>query len=171
MILEILKGTPYWVFILFFVLLALGFNQSRPRTVGSKRVFILPICMIGLSIYGVYSAFSLEMIAFTSWSIGALISVGLGALLFSAKKTVFNEDTQSFSVPGSWVPLLLMMAIFFTKYFVGYSQAVGLPFIESVTFIATIALLYGAFSGLFLARSLSTWRRKKQSLSNKKAVA
>jgi len=47
-----------------------------------------------------------------------------------------------------------MMAIFFTKYFVGYAVARELPEINEPPFLVLITALYGAFSGVFLSRSL-----------------
>jgi lipopolysaccharide export LptBFGC system permease protein LptF len=57
LLIEILKRTPPWVFFLFFVLLAVGYYQSKDRIVGRGKVAILPIIMIALSFYGVLSAF------------------------------------------------------------------------------------------------------------------
>ena len=59
MLIEILQRTPPWVFVLFFALLALGYFQSRSRTVSRRRVSILPVAMIVLSLYGVFSAFGI----------------------------------------------------------------------------------------------------------------
>lgn len=85
MLIEILKRTPPWVFVLFFVLLAYGFSQSRNRVVGRGMVPILPAAMIALSFYGVFSAFAGAAIGLVAWALGLAISVAAGARLMSGR--------------------------------------------------------------------------------------
>jgi len=59
LLIEIIKRTPPWVFVLLAALLAMGYAQSKDRTIGRGRVAILPVTMIGLSFYGVVSAFGI----------------------------------------------------------------------------------------------------------------
>ena len=58
MLLEILKRTPPWVFVLFAALVFFGVMQSRTRQIALVRVTILPVVLIGLSLwaYGALSA-------------------------------------------------------------------------------------------------------------------
>ena len=70
MLIEILKRTPAWVFILFFVLLVYGHSQSKNRTVSRPRIAVLPAAMIVLSFYGVLSAFGTAPVGLASWGIG-----------------------------------------------------------------------------------------------------
>jgi hypothetical protein len=157
LLIEILKRTPPWVFFLFFVLLAVGYYQSKDRIVGRGKVAILPIIMIALSFYGVLSAFGAAPVGFFSWVIGVGIAVWLGVTLCTAHGVIYSTETQSFSVPGSWLPLVLMMAIFFIKYAVGIILARQLPIASASAFIGSISLCYGLLSGVFLAR-LVLWR-------------
>jgi len=48
MLIEILKRTPSWVFVLFFALLAWGYFQSKDRIVSRSQVSILPVAMIDI---------------------------------------------------------------------------------------------------------------------------
>lgn len=163
MLIEILKRTPSWVFVLFFVLLALGYYQSKDRVVNRNNVTILPAAMLLLSFYGVYSAFGSALFAITSWLAGVAITACLGYKSAHSSRVSFISETRSFSVPGSWLPLALMMAIFFTKYAVGVILARKLPIASELTFIASVSLMYGLLSGIFLARALVILRtaRKK----------
>ncbi|MDD5285121.1 MAG: hypothetical protein PHD54_04635 [Desulfuromonadaceae bacterium] len=158
MLIEILKRTPSWVFLLFFVLLALGYFQSKDRVVGRSKITILPAAMIVLSFYGVISAFGLTPFAITSWLAGVVISVWLGLKTANMSGVSFMAKTNSFSVPGSWLPLSLMMAIFFTKYTVGVILARKLPIANELAFIGFISLNYGLLSGAFYARAIAILR-------------
>lgn len=158
MLIEILKRTPSWVFALFFALLALGYFQSKDRTVRRSKVSILPVAMIVLSFYGVLSAFGVSPVGLALWVLGVTISVGLGVKLAASQGITFSAETESFFVPGSWLPLAFMMAIFFTKYAVGVILAKQLPVASELAFVGLVSLCYGLLSGVFLARAIVIWQ-------------
>lgn len=163
MLIEIIKRTPPWVFVLFIVLVALGYYQSRNRTVGQKTIAILPAVMIVLSLLGVFSAFGTGVAGLVSWAAGILFSVGLGIKLNAPRGVTFCIETKSYFVPGSWVPLALMMGIFFTKYAVGVTLARQLPIVSEPAFVSSISFCYGVFSGFFLSRAVVVWRSARLS--------
>jgi len=152
--LEIIKNTPIWVFILFIGLVFLGYSQSKDRVVTIKKVFILPFAMIILSIFGVISAFGITKISLILWFFGIITSVLLCLKLLSNKNIKYDNEIKSYFIPGSWMPMVLILFIFFTKYFVGVVIAKQLPIIDNILFIYTISLLYGFLSGVFLSRSI-----------------
>ncbi len=158
MLIEILKRTPPWVFVLFFMLIALGYFQSKGRTVSRRRVSVLPVAMIVLSFYGVFSAFGVAPVGLVFWVLGVALAVGVGVKLVTPQGVTFFSETQSFFIPGSWLPLAFMMAIFFTKYAVGVVLARQLPIASEAVFVASISLCYGLLSGVFLARAMVVWR-------------
>lgn len=158
MLIQILKHTPPWVFVLFFVLLALGCYQAHARTVSRGTLAIIPAAMIGLSFYGVVSAFGVDTIGLACWAAGAAVAVWLGARFTAPQGVAYSPQTGSFMVPGSWVPLALMMAIYFTKFAVGVMLARQLPIAREAVFAGAVSLCYGLFSGLFLARAIVVWR-------------
>lgn len=158
MLIEILKRTPSWVFVLFFVLLALGYYQSKNRVVSRNKVTILPAAMLVLSFYSVLSAFGSTTFAISSWLAGVTITTCLGFKSDILGGVTFVTEIRSFSVPGSWLPLALMMAIFFTKYAVGVILARKLPISGELAFIGSISLIYGLLSGVFLARAVAILR-------------
>jgi hypothetical protein len=162
LLIEILKRTPSWVFILFFVLLAVGYSQSKDRTVSRSHVTVLPVAMIVLSFYGVVSGLGIAPVGLISWLVGVGVAMWLGVALAKPCGVSFSTETKSYFVPGSWLPLVLMMAIFFTKYAVGLISARQLPILVEPAFIGSISFCYGFFSGVFLARALVIWRSARQ---------
>ena len=56
------------------------------------------------------------------------------------------------------MPLALFMGIFITKYAVGVSIGIQASLAHDGTFALTVSTLYGAFSGIFLARAARLWR-------------
>ncbi len=95
-LIEILKHTPAWVFVLFFVLLAVGYFQSKDRAIGRGKVSILPVAMIVLSFHGVLSAFGAIAIGLVSWVLGVVIAVGIGVSLPCQKVSAFPPQPSGF---------------------------------------------------------------------------
>lgn len=160
--LQLISHTPIWVFIIFFTLLVLGFIQTKDRVVKVKTVFILPSAMIAFSFFGVYSVFGFAILPLLLWLVGGLLALAIGLKLALPKLVGFSKEDNKLLIPGSKVPLILMMAIFFTKYFVGFSLARNLTFTNDFIFLVIISLIYGIFSGIFLSRSLVMFKASKQ---------
>jgi hypothetical protein len=152
MIVEILSHTPRWVFALFFGLIYLGYLQTKTRDVSAKRLVILPIAMLGLSLSGVNTTFGSGTFALAFWLGAVAVGVAFALCLGIAKNVGYSAESHTFSVPGSWLPLSLMMAIFFTKYAVGASVAFNPHLLALPGFIGAACAAYGFWSGLFFGR-------------------
>ncbi len=168
MAIEILRRTPPWVFVLFIGLLAYGYYQSKPRRLTLGKVMILPAVMVCLSFLGVLSAFGASPTGLLAWAAGLMAATTLGLTWRRRERATHAPATDPPLMPGSWVPLALMMAIFFTKYAVGVAQARQLPVMALPTFVLAVGFLYGVYSGLFLSRAARHWRIIK---SNKPVYA
>lgn len=154
MLLEIVKRTPPWVWLVFGALLWLGIWQSRPRRATRQRVLALPLAMIALSLLAVWNAFGTQLAGLLSWSFGALLVPALSQRLNWPREVAFEPRTATFAIGGSWIPLALMMAIFFTRYTVAVMTAMR-PSIAGTTELAIcVSFVYGSLSGTFLARAM-----------------
>jgi hypothetical protein len=154
MLLEILKRTPIWVFVLFAVLLAFGLVQARERRLRRSRVVFLPVLMMALSLFGVASAFGLTAVALAAWLAGVALTVAGSKALPPRWQSTHDAPSDSFVVPGSWIPLTLMMAIFFARYAITVSIAMTPTLADSALLAGGASLLYGAMSGVFLTRAM-----------------
>jgi hypothetical protein len=158
MLLQILSHTPRWVFALFALLVWLGGRQLLAGRVSLARVTLLPIAMTGLSVYGVLSAFGDSPMALAGWAAAAVVAAAIVLQRALPAGTRYSADTRSFHVAGSAVPLLLMLGIFFTKYVVGVQTAMHPALAHQHDFALAVGTLYGAFSGIFVARTLRLWQ-------------
>jgi hypothetical protein len=70
----------------------------------------------------------------------------------------YSTDTRRFTVPGSWLPLALFMAIFACKFAVGMITAIAPELLQSLSAAICLSALYGLFSGVLNARA---WRLLK----------
>jgi hypothetical protein len=157
----ILKGTPVWVWGLLAALLALGASQLPDRKLSLPRVTMVPIAMLGFALFGMVSAFGNSgqlAPAALAWLASATVTTGLLLWLPAPAGAAFDVSTARFSVPGSVVPLLIILGIFLTKYGVGVEMAINPNAARNAQFVVSVAVLYGAFNGIFLARSLRLLR-------------
>ena len=132
--------------------------------IGSGKVAILPVAMIGLSCHGVISDFGVAPAVVASWVAGVAIAAGLGVMLATPRGVAYSTEDRAYSVPGSWIPLTLMMAIFFTKYAVAVILALKLPFARAPVFVDAVSLCYGLLSGLFIGRAIVIWRSRERGI-------
>lgn len=158
MLIQILLNTPSWVFAVFALLLVLGSRQLIAHRVPLGRATIVPLVMIGLAVWGVLSALRNSpagLLALLAWAgVAALMLVWVARRALPAA-THFEPATRSFRLPGSAVPLALMMAIFLTKYAVGVLMALHPQLSHHSAFALGVSALYGLFSGVFAGRA---WR-------------
>jgi uncharacterized membrane protein YfcA len=140
------------------VLVYFGYLQTKTRLVSWPRLSLLPTGMLCLSFLGVRTSFGADPTAFVSWLTALFIVVSVALFWPQSRDVSYSSESGLFNVPGSWVPLALMMCIFFTKYAVAVTRAVSHTSAESPTLIGVICAFLGLCSGLFLARALRVAR-------------
>lgn len=153
---EALSHTPPWVFAVLVALLLLGYLQSRNRTVTRGRLLLLPVAMLGFSLYGIIASFGPAPLPLLAWAVGFVTVALLGATRLQTAARQIAPGV--FLVAGSWWPLALMMGVFFTRYAIGYAAARELPMVIEPWFVGAASALLGVFSGAFLARAGAAWR-------------
>lgn len=149
---QIVTHTPIWVFILFVVLLIFGFLQTRKRNVKFIIAYLLPVGMVILSFFGVISSFGFGLLPILLWLVGVLMLSIVGYKLFPLRGIVYNPESKSYAIPGSWASFGVIMLIFFTKYFVAVMKATNVSLVSNSLFVLALCLAYGAFSGFFISR-------------------
>lgn len=155
MIAQILANTPTWVFALFLVLLVFGLMQTRTRAVRRIPALLLPAGMVALSLAGVNSSFGLTPVPLASWAVALAVAALAGYVLFRDKRVEYDATAKKFFVPGSWVPLVVIMAIFFAKYVYAVMHALHAAIISTTLFIVVLSAVYGLLSGYFAARAMN----------------
>lgn len=168
-LIQVVAHTPYWVWGLLAALVGLGASQLRDRSAGLRRILLVPVGMAVFSAAGVVSAFGASgqtaAQAVGAWLLAAAVITAL-ALWFqptAPESTRYTSSARSFHIPGSAMPLALILGIFLTKYFVGVELAMQPSLARDASFALQISALYGVFNGLFAARALRLWRLAQQS--------
>lgn len=166
-IVDIVHHTPLWVGGVLAALLTLGASALRPRALPLGRLLAMPLVMAGLALWGVQSAFGasgrlVELLAL--WAAGYGAALALGAQLRPPAGTRYDAATRRFQLPGSGVPMLLILAVFLMKYGVGVQLAMEPRLAHDAGFAFAVTALYGLLSGLFAARGLRVLRLARQTV-------
>lgn len=161
---DIVLRTPAWVGGLLVFLLLLGFSAVRTRRLPRTRLVLLPLAMTGLALWGVVSAFGGTRSLPALLALLALWLLCAALVLLSQRGrsappgTRFDPASRSFELPGSWVPMALILAVFLMKYGIGVQLALEPQLGQDLAFALGVTALYGALSGLFAARTLRVLR-------------
>lgn len=158
MFVQIISGTPVWVWFLLAGLVALGVSHARARSVSPARLAVLPVVMAVLSLAGTVSAVGASIPVLVGWGLGAAVVLGVVARLPAPVGVRRDPSTGRFELPGSWAPLALIMAIFSVRYAVGASLAIVPRLAHDGAFVLAVAVVYGSLAGIFAGRGARLMR-------------
>ena len=147
-ILNILPNTPWWVFALFALLMWLGFQALRPRTLPMWRLLITPAIFIGWGVVSLALQSMSSPILIADWSIAAVVGAAIAWTTTRLHDVAIDRARQHVSLPGSALPLIPNLLIFSAKYGLGVAIAIA-PASKSDLAIWDIAVS-GASAGYFL---------------------
>lgn len=156
-IVDIVRQTPAWVGTLLAALLWLGLWATRPRTLSIARLAAMPLAMLGLALWGVVSAFAggAHLGALLAlWAVCLACVPALGRRVGPPAGVRFEAGARRVHLPGSWVPLGLILLVFAMKYLIGVQLALEPSLARESGFAFAITALYGLLSGVFAWRAL-----------------
>lgn len=148
---QILTHTPLYVWAILAFLVWRGIVELRSRELAPQRLFILPLVMLALSFQDIASRLGIDAGVLAAWSAGCALA-GLATWRFARPRITASSQPGRIVVRGSRLPLVLMMAIFATKYATGVALAIQPQLVQQATVMLAIAALYGVFNGVFIGR-------------------
>lgn len=153
---DILHGTPVWVWVLLVFLLSRGFKALNSGTVPLARLAIFPILFAG---WGIIHLASYPAQGWTSapvWVVSAVVGIAAGIQIARRTRFLVDANTNTVMVPGSIVPLLLILATFVTKFWLGFELATAGA--SSVgAYLLIDAAVSGLVAGIFGGRFFTYW--------------
>ncbi|WP_332844107.1 DUF6622 family protein [Duganella violaceipulchra] len=152
MIQQIVSHTPTYVWALLAFLLYRGVLASRDREISLQKLFIIPAVMVWLSLSSMNEHGALGGGVWLVWALGVAAGVALVWRLGSGAVIVVNRAAGTVRQRGSWAPLMLMIAIFSTKYVVAVLTAMHPEMQQDLAFAAAVTTMFGLFNGVFIGR-------------------
>jgi hypothetical protein len=151
MLIQILTHTPLYVWAILAFLLWRGVAEMRDRELTLRRMLILPLVMLGLSLNDMALKFDMGMVLVAAWVTGCAAAMLL-AWRFGRTRIAAGTAPDSVLVRGSVMPLILMLAIFLTKYITSIVLVIQPQLAHQMAVAGAICLVFGVFNGMLLGR-------------------
>jgi predicted anti-sigma-YlaC factor YlaD len=155
----IVRGTPVWVWILLAYLLSRGLKALKGGTAPLSKLAIVPVVFAVWGIAHLVTEPAAGWKAGLAWVIGALIGVLAGVAI--ASRTAFTVDPvqRSVTLPGSVVPLALIVITFAMKFWIGFELATSAGLGRDSGYVVLDGLVSGVVAGIFAGRFLTYFKR------------
>lgn len=149
-LIQFLKHTPIWVYVIFVYFLVQGISALKPRSASVGSVFIMPI-VLTLIVWWLGSS-----MWFSLWLLGACIGGWISWRRIKSLPIHVDVRKRTIKLPGSPFPLILFLSIFALKYTFGALEVVAPE--SYLKIIPYQSLLTGLLIGFCWGRAMSIWR-------------
>ena len=152
---QVVKGTPVWVWAILVSLIVLGVNQLRTRNVSRYSVLIAPVVFLFVGLI----AAGRGPVGFSAWALTLLASAASTFFVWQPTGGArYDANSDRLHLPGSVIPLLLMLAIFLLNYAINVALAINPALRSELGWQVGPAIILGALSGVFIGRALTLFR-------------
>jgi hypothetical protein len=158
---DMLIGTPAWVWVLLAFLVFRGWQATRPGLVQPWRLAILPIIFTLLGIYGLVTVLS-GVLPWIIWLVFLVMTYPMGLAMAQRTPVQAYHQNGVMALPGSWSTLILILCIFVSKYALGYNLAMKPQLAHEVWFIVVDSGVAGVVAGLFIGRFIGLMKKYKE---------
>lgn len=157
-LLRIAQGAPVWVWALLALLLFLGIRSLRTRSAPVASLVALPLAFFGLSVSNLLPLDGLAPLRIGVWIVALAIGTIPGWFVVKPQLIAVDRARRRITMPGSVMPLILMLAAFAGGFYFGYLFA-RYPELKTDPATLILASTYrGLMSGYFLGQTLRLFR-------------
>ncbi len=156
-----ITSTPVWVWIILVAIIIVGFALSREHKLNFWRSGIVASAFCAWAIFYVSTRLSPVHFAVPVLIAGGAIGCFVGLRYVAARRLETSPEIPHLTLRGSWIPFLVIIAVFFARYYHGmrlfFDQNAG----DAISVIVPVALTMGFSSGFFLGFSLAAFRHAR----------
>ena len=153
--LDILRGTPLWVYAVFFILTYYGVSACFKGHESKRSLQITPAIFVAISLISLKFSQG-TAIPLSMYALG-LLAGWILALRFYSYQSV-ERDGDRLLLGGTIKVLMVYWCFFVWRYYNGYQTAMHPEMAEAVSEVAWSALGAGLINGLIVGRSLRLLR-------------
>jgi hypothetical protein len=148
---QILIHTPMYVWAILAFLVWRGMVEMRGREVPLRRLFILPLAMLGLALVDLVAKFGVAALPMAAWMAGCAASL-FYVRSFGAARIVAGAAAGQVRLRGSKAPLAAMIGLLLLKYATSVVLVVQPEAARIAPVAAAMCAAFGLFNGWFLGR-------------------
>jgi hypothetical protein len=153
-LLDTLLQTPWWVYLLLVLVVFRGLKATRPSVFPYKKVFILPVILIYLSVHSLLALAVWTNNLMMNATLMLLVGIATGWLVTQANKIQVDREHGLIKVRGSWFTLILILLIFGVKYYIGYTLGSNPAAASDAHFLHFVFAANGFLIGILVGRVL-----------------
>ena len=155
---QVIKGTPVWVWAILVSLVVLGVRQLRSRVVSRYSVLIAPVAFLFVGLL----AAGRGPTGFSAWALTLLATAALTFFVWQPTAGArYDASTDRLNLPGSVIPMILMLAIFLLNYVINVVLAINPALRGELAWQVGPAVVLGALSGVFIGRAATLFRMNR----------
>lgn len=149
---ELIEETPFWISVIFIIILALGLRATRSKTILFKKIFFLPALFVFWAVYTIEFLFRGHYCFLPLWFVALYLGSVLGYLQVRHWKVHVDRERGTITLPGSWTPLFLSLCIFSLRYFFSFAYLSHPDAIQNPWLYLTDLASSGIITGILLGR-------------------
>lgn len=150
LLIEIIKTTPWWIYVVFCFLILTGLKSTKSRTVSVRQLFFLPFILMFLNLVWLSERIHNNSHLLIFWFLGLAAGALVGWLMVR-KWTVKTERYDQISLPPSWSVFILILLFFMIRYYFLFNYEMH-PRAARHLFMAD-SLASGIMTGIFIGRA------------------
>lgn len=127
-VVNMLKNTPVWVYLLFAFLLYRGIKARTPATVTLEKLALIPAIFLVWDIYDLITYRDPTLITYIQWAIGIISGAIIGYILINPGRLSRSSAPRSIHRPADYSALPFMLLTFGVKYVLGVLNAISPTF-------------------------------------------
>lgn len=149
---EMAANTPWWIYVLFIVLVRFGFIATKPRLVPIKALIFLPSILIIFSLLSVYPIVGVNGTNLLIWAGTILAGIAVGWFQYFCWRIKAVKEKQTLYLPGTWGLLITILIIFTLKCYFDFEISLDSASFLNAKYQYWLIMTYGFFTGLFIGR-------------------
>lgn len=153
---EIVSGTPFYVWVILFVLVKRGLKSTKDGELSFSKMLIMPCIFIVWGLDKLLTRFSYLDISMIFYIIFIAVGILLSYFLYSKYRKLYIKENSLYRT-GSYLPLTIMMINFFVKYLLNVALSVNPLLYGTLSFNIIYSLLSGFSVGLFIGGILQAY--------------
>lgn len=151
--LQIITKIPIFVWPLLVVLLVSGLRARKTSAVPLAVLLLIPSIFFIWSLFSFFGKYASDPFAMLLWPLCLGLGIFIGYSHMKRLKLQFDKQKKRVKMPGSWIPLILSMSIFTSKFSVGMMSSL-LPHLNGSLLFLSLELFSTIILGIFAGRGI-----------------
>lgn len=149
---ESIASTPWWVYALYGVIIYFCLKARHPSRVNLKQLLILPLYLLTLTAFCAAVSMHPTLKQISAGALASTIGAAFGWMQFARTAPGVDPINRRLTVPGSNIPLLLLIAATIAKFAFHVSFNLNLELLNTGIYNTPLFALYGFITGLNIGR-------------------